>query len=44
MNWNDNNNGPWGSGNGGNPWGRGPSDGDIEDKLISRVVFQSFSE
>ena len=32
MNWNDNNNGPWGSGGGNNPWGGG-SNKDFEDTI-----------
>ncbi len=31
MNWNDNNSGPWGSGDGKNPWGGGSSGKDFED-------------
>ena len=31
MNWNDNNNSPWGSGGGNNPWGGGGSNKDFED-------------
>ena len=33
MNWNDNNNGPWGSGGGNNPWGGGGSNKDFEDTI-----------
>ena len=33
MNWNNNNQGPWGSGGGKNPWGGGPSNKDFEDTL-----------
>ena len=33
MNWNDNNNGPWGSGGGNNPWSGGGSNKDFEDTI-----------
>ena len=42
MNWNDNNNGPWGAGGGNNPWGGGPSNKDFEDTL--KKLFPSFLE
>ena len=33
MNWNDNNNSPWGSNGGNNPWGGGSSNKDFEETL-----------
>ena len=43
MNWNDNNS-PWGSGNGGNPWGKGPSNADFDDTLKkAKKSFKKFN-
>ena len=33
MNWNSDNNNPWGSNGGGNPWGKGPTNQDFEKKI-----------
>ena len=33
MNWNDNNNSPWGSGGGNNPWSGGSSNKDFENTI-----------
>ena len=33
MNWNDNNNSPWGSGGGNNPWGGSSSNKDFENTI-----------